>query len=366
MKLNTWIPLGLAVVLGLTAMVVAKGMLGKSKGPTAASQLKVVVAKDNVPPGSRLTKELLTLSPVAGDARPEGSFDQIAAVADRVVTTQIIKGQMVLDTFLAAPGSIAGVQNLVPEGMRLITVEVNEFSSLAGMLAPGSRIDILAALSDPETKEMMARTIVENVKVQAVGQRLGTGPQAGPNGQPPEEQQAGFRSVTLVVSPQEAEAIHVATTSGRPWMVLRGPGDNSTNQSPGVRLAELRGNAKMEHGHEGPLGGRVALTSLAQSPVVSATTQPVALATPAKKPGRTITFIKGGKAETITLDAESETTTVIAPTPAAPATPIDPGPVRAPELTSNQAEETTPVTTGEPVPTEQEITTNENTPAVPD
>ena len=85
--------------------------------------------------------------------------------------------------------------------MRLITVEVNEFSSLAGMLAPGSRVDILAALSDPETKEMMARTIVENVKVQAVGQRLGTGPQAGPNGQPQEEQQAGFRSVTLVFEP---------------------------------------------------------------------------------------------------------------------------------------------------------------------
>jgi len=362
MKLNTWIPLGLAVVLGLTAMVVAKGMLGKSKGPAAVSQVKVVVAKDNVPPGSRLTREMLTLAPVAGDARPEGSFDQVNAVADRVVTTQIVKGQMVLDTFLAAPGSIAGVQNLVPEGMRLITVEVNEFSSLAGMLAPGSRVDILAALADPETKEMMARTIVENVKVQAVGQRLGTGPQAGPNGQPQEEQQAGFRSVTLLVSPQEAEAIHVATTGGRPWMVLRGPGDNTTNHSPGVRLAELRGNAKMEHGHEGQLGGKTSLAALTQSPA----TQPVAAA---KKSGRTITFIKGGKAETITLDAEIATAPVIAPTPA-PVTPVRPSPVQAPdELTSNQSDATTPVTPEETTPDASELTTGQReatAPAVPD
>jgi pilus assembly protein CpaB len=322
--------LGLAVVLGLTAMVVARGMLGKSKGPAAVSQVMVVVAKDNVPPGSRLTREMLSLSPVAGDARPEGTFDQVAAVADRVVTTQIVKGQMVLDTFLAAPGSVAGVQNLVPEGMRLITVEVNEFSSLAGMLAPGSRVDILAALSDPETKEMMARTIVENVKVQAVGQRLGTGPQASPNGQPAEEQQAGFRSVTLVVSPQEAEAIHVSTTAGRPWMVLRGPGDNSTNRSPGVRLAELRGNAKMEHGQEGPLGGRGSLATLTQP--TQATTQPVALG--GKKPGRTITFIKGGKAETITIEADTATATTTTPVEK-PVAPVEAGP-KSSELTNTE------------------------------
>ena len=320
MKLNTWIPLGLAVVLGLTAMVVAKGMLGKSKAPTGSAQVKVVVVKDNVPPGSRLTRELLTLAPVGGDARPEGSFDRIEAVTDRVVTTQVVKGQIVLDTFLAAPGSIAGVQNLVPEGMRLITVEVNEFSSLAGMLAPGSRVDILAALSDPETKEMMARTIVENVKVQAVGQRLGAGPQqAGPNGQPQEEQQAGFRSVTLVVSPQEAEAIHVASTAGRPWMVLRAPGDNAQNKGAGVTLAQLRGNAKMEHGQEGSMGGKGTLASMTQA---TPATQPVA---GAKKPGRTITFITGGKTETITIDAEGETASTTITTPVQkPPTPSQP------------------------------------------
>src|SRR3954471_21073039 len=114
MKLNTWIPLGLALVLGLAAMIVAKSVLGKSKGPAGPAQVKVLTAKDNVPPGSRLSPEFLTLTAVTGDARPEGSYDSINALADRVVTTQPVKGQVVLDSFLAAPGSIGGVQNLVP------------------------------------------------------------------------------------------------------------------------------------------------------------------------------------------------------------------------------------------------------------
>jgi pilus assembly protein CpaB len=337
MKLNTWIPLGLALVLGLAAMIVAKGVLGKSKGPSGPAQVKVVGVKDNVPPGSRLTPELLTLVPVTGTDRPEGAYDSVAALTDRVVTTQIVKGQVVLDGFLAPPGSMAGVQNLVPDGMRLITVEVNEFSSLAGMLSPGSRVDILAALSDPDSKEMMARTIVSNVKVQAVGQRLGTGPAAGEKGQP--EQEAGFRSVTLVVSPQEAEAIHVAGTAGRPWMVLRGPNDNAMNDSPGVTLAFLRGNGKADKGHQGLLGGAgavstAALTKPAAPANGGAATQPTVDAT--KKPGRTITFIKAGKIETITIEepdtAAASAATTAAPAPAAaPAvTPVEAAPAAMP------------------------------------
>ena len=306
MRLNTWIPLGLALVLGLAAAIVAKGMLGKGKAAAAPAQLKVVVAKDNVPPGRQLTADDLTLTAVGGDARPDGSFDTAGAVAGRVLTTQLVKGQIVLDTFLAAPGASSGVHNLVPDGMRLITVEVNEFSSLAGMLAPGCRIDILAALSDPETKEMMARTIVENVFVQAVGQRLGAAAQPV-NGQPADDQ-AGFRSVTLRVSPQEAEAIHVASTAGRPWMVLRAPGDNALNASPGVSLAEIRGHARPEKAHE---PNATALAKLA--PAVAE--QPAAPVAEAKK-GRTVTFIRGGKTEVVTIDADNG---VVRPQPVSPA-----------------------------------------------
>jgi hypothetical protein len=121
--------------------------------------------------------------------------------------------------------------------------------------------------------------------------------------------------VTLVVSPQEAEAIHVASTAGRPWMVLRAPGDNASNHSVGVTLAALRGNARMEHGKEGALGGNnTALAKLNGAPA----TQPIASA---KKPGRTLTFIRGGKTESITIEADGETAR--STTPVSPATPVE-------------------------------------------
>lgn len=295
MRLSTWIPLGLAIVLGLAAAVVARSMLANRKDGEAPKQLRVVVAKENIAPGRELQATDLALSAVSGETPPEGSFSDVGEALGRVVTAQVVKGQLVMESLLAPRGAQAGVQNLVPDGMRLITVEVNEFSSLGGMLAPGCRVDILAALSDPETKEMMARTIVEDVKVQAVGQRLTAASQEA--GAAPEE--AMFRSVTLLVSPQEAEAVHVATTAGRPWMVLRAPGDHATNRSPGVSLAELRGNAKPGKVDEAPL---VKLTA----PVVPVTEAAPAAIKPPKQ--RTVTFIRGGKSETFNVDVQPKRT----------------------------------------------------------
>ena len=304
MKLTTWIPLALAIVLGLAAAFVARGVLAKRRGGNELTdQIKVVIVKQTVPPGGRIGPLDVGVGAVTGEQPPEGAFVDPNQLVGRVAVSPLVKGQVVLESLLAAQGADAGVQNLVPEGMRLITIEVNEFSSLAGMLAPGCRVDILAALSDPETKEMLARTIVENVKVTAVGQRVGpAGAEESKDGPPAE---AGFRSVTLLVAPKEAEAIHVASTAGRPWMVLRGNADNVSVESPGVSLAELRTNARGMNSR-GFAEAMAALNPKRGSTTQPSTTQPFVNfpnAKPAKRETRTVTFIKGGKVETITVDA---------------------------------------------------------------
>lgn len=298
MRLSTWIPLGLAIVLGLAAAVVARSMLANRKGDDSPAQLRLVVARENVAPGHELQASDLTLTAVGGDSRPEGSFGDPSEAIGRVVTSQLIKGQVVVDALLAPRGAQAGVQNLVPAGMRLITLEVNEYSSLAGMLVPGCRVDILAALSDPDTREMIARTIVENVKVQAVGQRLSAVPPQP--GAVPEE--TAFRSVTLLVSPQEAEAVHVAATAGRPWMVLRAPGDNASNRSPGVSLTELRGNARPAPGETPALAVAPGVVAPGATIVGVSDEAP----TPVQPKQRTITFIRAGKTETIAVDVDEQ------------------------------------------------------------
>jgi Flp pilus assembly protein CpaB len=151
-------------------------------------------------------------------------------------------------------------------------------------------VDILSALSDPDTHEMMARTIVENIQIRAVGQRITPG---GAEPSKPEDPQAGFRSVTLLVTPKEAESIHVAGTAGRPWLVLRGTGDDHIENTPGVGMVDLRTN-NADHG----MGARKTNEFAMQHTDKFPATQPIART-------RTITFIKGGKIETITVDEAS-------------------------------------------------------------
>jgi pilus assembly protein CpaB len=140
------------------------------------------------------------------------------------------------DGLLAAPGSEGGLTALVPDGMRAVAVEITESSGVGWMLVPGCRVDVIAALRQ-ESGEM-ARTIVENVKVQAVGQRLVKDRNDG-NGSRGEV----MKTVTLIVTPKDAESIELAGNSGKLRLVLRGANDTRPTASSGVRMAELTGGA---------------------------------------------------------------------------------------------------------------------------
>ncbi len=234
MNVKKWIPLVLALALGMTAAMMAWQMSMNQRRAMAKSALghRVVVVSDNIAPGTPIKAENLTLAPVGG-ARPDGAFDQVEHLAGRVARTQLIKGQILTESLLAAQGASGGLEALVPPGMRAITVEINEFSGLAGMLTPGSHVDVIANVHDPEGKGIMSRAIVQNAQITAVGQKLASGCEGA-------DLQA-LKSVTLLVSMRDAEAIHVASGGGQLWMVLRGMGDSQIESCDGVTLAELHG-----------------------------------------------------------------------------------------------------------------------------
>jgi pilus assembly protein CpaB len=129
--------------------------------------------------------------------------------------------------------------------MRAVTVEVNEFSGVAGLLVPGCRVDVVSTLADQETKSQVARTIVQNVKVLAVGQRLTVNNSARKDEAAMSAEAAVARSVTLLVMPRQAEAIELASSSGRTRLVLRGQFDEGVRQGgDGVSVAELLGTQR--------------------------------------------------------------------------------------------------------------------------
>src|SRR5439155_10895400 len=122
-------------------------------------------------------------------------------------------------------------------------IEINEFSGVAGLLVPGCRVDVVSTLNDQETRHSVARTIVQNVKVLAVGQRLTVSNVGKKDEAAMSAEAAVAKSVTLLVKPREAEAIELASSSGRTRLVLRGSFDESIRSGgDGVSVAELLGS----------------------------------------------------------------------------------------------------------------------------
>ena len=305
MNWKNWMPLALSVVLGLVAAKIARDSLLRSRaaGQVQQKSVKVVVAKKPVAPGQELTGDLLTVAPIAGDRPPPNGFADPTAVLGRVTATPLFVGQPIVEELLAPKGVGTGLQALVPRGMRAITVEVNETSGLAGMLLPGCRVDVMSTLNGATREDSVATTIVQDVLVQAVGQRLMPN-SAGPG----DKESQAFRSVTLVVTPHEAEAIELASTLGRTRLVLRGPQDRAVLDSPGVTFVELRGDD----------------TERVTAPVVAVTTPPVTLPPPPgtqpttrpsstpklppqdpfddQRPRRTVTLIRGSTRTEVIFD----------------------------------------------------------------
>jgi pilus assembly protein CpaB len=155
------------------------------------------------------------------------------------------------------------------------------------MVRPGSRVDLVATLQEGGADRAMAKTVVHNVLVTAVGQRMTDAP-VDPR-QPPEP----FRSVTILVTPEQAEAVELTATTARPRLVLRNNLDKDTVESAGVSFADLRGR--------GP-GGR---DPFAAAPIKLL--DPPASPRPTQTGRRTVTIIRGTTESTVTFDVPVQT-----------------------------------------------------------
>jgi pilus assembly protein CpaB len=301
MRSKMWIPLVLSLVLGLGAALVAGRALKAPKAAKAATDVSVVVAARDIDAGTMVTLEDLgSVKYPVKDVPPEAFTDPSQAVG-RISVASLVKGQLAIEKLLASKDSPAGLQALVPPGMRAITMEVSEFSGLAGMLTAGARVDVIAMLRDEKSKEPAARTIVQDIPVLAVGRATGNGmAMAGDKNAPPPLP----TSITLLATPKQAQALQLASQGGRPWLVLRGYRD--TKQiNPGItNQAALRGD------DTDFMRELAAFVAPAEGPTPSPagfnpTTQPaVAPQAVAELPQRTVRVILGNDEQRLSFPAD--------------------------------------------------------------
>jgi len=307
MNLKNLIPLIAAVLLGTIALFVARKALNKSAtGEGATPVVGVVVASRDLPPGRELTADDLSVTRMPVESLPTGSFRSVQELANRTTLQPLVKGQAVVEPTLAPTGSRGGLMALIPEGYRAMTVEVNEFSGLAGMLQPGARVDVVASLRD-EKGQQSARTILQNLEVRAIGRNINPAP-AVDGATPP----LASNNVTLLVTPRQAQILNLSTQQGRPWLVLRNNLDKQTPDSELITLAELIGAQPRENKPEpAPVAA-----APATRPAVPAAD--IFAPAPARPAARVVQVIRGGVESTVKF--EDVATSADQSRPAVPAT----------------------------------------------
>jgi pilus assembly protein CpaB len=220
------IMLALSVLLGITAVLLAARWMGQQ---SASDNIMVLVASRDMDLGQAITPTMLQSVPWPKGAVPVGAFDDPKQVTGRVVRTSIFKGEPVLAPKLAPEGTKAGLDSVIKEGHRAITVKVNEVVGVAGFLAPGSFVDLLVNFVD-EGGKPMSRVVLERIMVLAIAQEAQ---------RPDESKPKVVNAVTLEVTPEQAEKIDLARNIGTLSLILRNQVDNNAIATDGVRQQNL-------------------------------------------------------------------------------------------------------------------------------
>ena len=194
----------------------------------------VATAKD-VPAGVALGAADLTLIQWPATVPMAGTFTKVEDVAGRPVLYPLGKGEPVMARDLAIPGSGIGLSVKIPPGMRATSVRSNEVVGVAGFLFPGSHVDVLATFNVPGNPNPITQTLLQDVEVLTAGAQI----EPDPNGRP-----QTVNVVTLLLSPEDAQKLLMASTQSTIQFVLRNGADKGNEKVKPTRLDDMIGLAK--------------------------------------------------------------------------------------------------------------------------
>jgi pilus assembly protein CpaB len=231
------IGLAVAVLAGLVLSGIVYRVLKQASAVRPAVVMQhIVVAAMPLPLGTRLEEKNLRLIPWPGSEPVAGMFTRIEDCANRALITNLAENEPVLEGKLASQQSGAGLPATIPEGMRALTVAVNEVVGVAGFVIPGTMVDVLVTGSAGATSgnQIITRMILENIRVLAAGQTV----QQDRDGKP-----QTVPVITLLVSPEDAAKLTMASNQGKIQLALRNTIDTKQVSPAPVLQATLFGGA---------------------------------------------------------------------------------------------------------------------------
>jgi pilus assembly protein CpaB len=206
-----------------------------SARPRVVPMQQIVVAAGPLPLGTRLDATNLRTIPWAAGEPVVGMFKRIEDCTNRALITEVAENEPILESKLAPIAAGAGLSAAIPHGMRALSVAVNDVVGVAGFVTPGTTVDVLVTgavtgLNPRGETGNITRTILENVRVLAAGQKVEQDRDGKPQTVP---------VITLLVTPEDASKLAMASTEGKIQLALRNTIDTEISDPPAVLQTSL-------------------------------------------------------------------------------------------------------------------------------
>jgi pilus assembly protein CpaB len=221
-----------ALLFGLLAAVSVSRYLSSAQAYTKNLN-RVAVAKVAIPVGTKIIPEQLTVVNFPGESTPDGAFDDVQKLDGRVAIMNIAAREPVIESRLAPIGTAGGLSAVIPEGYRAMTVKVDDVVGISGFIMPGTLVDIVVVISPSDTthQDPISKIVLQNIKVLANGQNID---------QPEDQREANsVKAVTLLVTPEQAEKLALASSEGKLQLVMRNSTDQGDEETKGINKRSL-------------------------------------------------------------------------------------------------------------------------------
>jgi len=161
-----------------------------------------------------------------------GAFTSPGVVIGRVLLFPLSEGEPILERQLSKAGGGSGIMVKIPNGMRAISLRTDDVVGVAGFLLPDTHVDVLVTLHTSNSADPLTVTVLQDAVVLAAGQK--TDPD-------PEGKASSASVVTILVKPEDAERVVLASNQGAIHFALRNGLDREEYKGPAALLGELPG-----------------------------------------------------------------------------------------------------------------------------
>lgn len=184
----------------------------------------IVVAKTNLAPGTILSEDRISTDRIPRKFRRADMVipKELDTVLGNEIVVPVQKGHPLSWHHLRGRYTAESqLSKAIPKRGRAYTIAVRERTAVGHLVRPADHVDVVAVTQDPRTRQPVARLLLQNIIVLATGPAQ---PQTPPQSRAPHQP---YRTVTLLLLPEEVLALALAQRQGELSLALRNPTDLS-------------------------------------------------------------------------------------------------------------------------------------------